>query len=124
MNITTKATNISLTPDITNYLEKQLQGLKKFIAPDDTAIKTQVELARTTNHHEKGDIFRAEITIYAGKMTYRAESETSDLFSAIDDMKEQISNELRTDKKKKLHFLRKSGQRVKDFLRGFYKPKE
>ncbi len=120
MTINIKATSISLTPDITNYLDKQLQGLSKFTDPAGGSAKTQVELGRTTRHHEKGDIFKAEITIYRGKRTYRAESEADDLFSAIDGMKDQIINELRTDKKRKLHFLRKSGQRVKDFIRGFY----
>ena len=120
MTINTKATNITLTTDVTNYLNKQLEGLSKFIDPKSEEVKTQVELARTTKHHEKGDIFRAEITIYSGKQTYRAESETTDLYSAIDDMKEQIVSELRNDKKRKLHFLRKGGQRVKDFIRGFY----
>ncbi len=122
MKINTKSTSITLTPDITNYLDKKLEGLKKFIDPQDPAVMIDVELGKTTRHHQTGDIFRAEINIFAPQKTFRAEAESSDLYSAIDELKDQIQNELRSDKKKTLHFVRKSGQKLKNFLRGFTGP--
>lgn len=121
MIINTKATDVTVTPDIADYLKKRIDSLSKFIDPEDSSVNAQVELARTTRHHEKGDIFKAEITIFSGKRSYRAEAEAVDLFAAIDMMKDQITQELRTDKKRKLHFLRRGGQQVKELLRKFYR---
>lgn len=120
MNINIKATGITLTPDIKDYLEKKLYSIGKFMDTASDAIKVQVELGRTTRHHQTGDIFRAEINLFADGKDYRAVAEESDLISAIDFMKDAILRELRADKSKKIHFLRKSGQRVKEFLRGLY----
>ncbi len=121
MNINIKATGITLTPDVRDYLDKKLYSIGKFINPDSDTVKAQVELGRTTRHHQTGDIFRAEINLIADGKSYRAVSEESDLLSAIDFMKDTVLTELRADKSKKIHFLRKSGQRVKEFLHGFYK---
>ncbi len=119
MKINLKSTSITLTPEISDYLDKKLAGLDKFLDVNDSAVKIDVELARTTNHHGKGDVFRAEINIFAPRKSFRAEAESSDLYSAIDMLKDEIQHELRSNKEKSLHFIRKSGQKVKDFLRGF-----
>ena len=121
MVIKTKGTNIILTPDVSSYLDKKLQGLGKFIDPTEPTVLVDVEIGKTTLHHQSGDIFRAEINIHIGKKSFRAVAEESELLSAIDRMRDQILMELRQDKTKRLYFLRKSGQKVKDFLRGLYK---
>lgn len=121
MTVNYKATNLVLTSDINEYLNKKLDSLGKFIDLDDEAVVAQVEVGKTTRHHQSGEIYRAEINIRADGKTFRAVSESTEILSAIDMMKDQITQELRRYKTKKLHFLRHSGQKVKKFLQGFYK---
>ena len=117
MKINLKGTNIELTPSISEYLDKRLEGVEKFIPEEKTYI-ADVELGKTTNHHQAGDIFRAEINIHIGSRSFRAVSEQQDLYSAIDDMKSEITRELGVDKDRKISFLRRGGQKLKNFIRG------
>jgi ribosome-associated translation inhibitor RaiA len=74
-----------------------------------------------SEHHNAGDIFRAEININVGGRTLRAVSERPDLFSAIDDMKDEINHELASFKGKRFSIVRRSGQKLKEMLRKFYR---
>ena len=63
MNINLKATNFELTPAIREYAEKKVKGLEKFRRMDES-VQAWVEVGRTTAHHLKGDVYRAEIQIH------------------------------------------------------------
>lgn len=120
MKFNLKATNVTLNDDIRSYLEKRLQSLAKLINIEDPAVIVDVELGRTTKHHQSGDIFFAEINIHHGKEAFRAVSNRPDLNSAIDDMHDEIARELASRKGKKLSLARRSGQVAKAILKGSY----
>ena len=80
-----------------------------------------VELGKSSMHHQTGDVFRAEINVFEGKKSYRAVAEGNDLVSALDGMKDQIVHSLRNDKTKKMTLIKKTGSRLKQFIRRFYK---
>lgn len=115
MNFNVKATNLSLSDRISDYLDKKLEALHKFIS-DENSVTGGVELARS-QHQAKGDVFRAEITIEAPHKFYRAEAEGETVYSAIDAAQEEILKELRRNKRKRLHLLRRGGNRLKEFTR-------
>jgi len=121
MTINLKGTAITLTPEISNYLHKRLAGIEKFLPDQADASIIDVELGRTTKHHQAGDIFRAEINVHIGNRTFRAVSEMKDLYSAIDGMKDQVARELASFKGKRISLIRRSGQKIKNLLRRFYK---
>ena len=121
MKISIKTTNITLTPDIKEYLERKLESLKKFIDAADDTVAVDVELCKSSMHHQTGDVFRAEINVFEGKKSYRAVAEGNDLVSALDGMKDQILHSLRNDKTKKMTLIKKTGSRLKQFIRRFYK---
>ena len=121
MKISIKTTNITLTPDIKEYLERKLESLKKFIDAADDTVAVDVELGKSSMHHQTGDVFRAEINVFEGKKSYRAVAEGNDLVSALDGMKDQILHSLRNDKTKKMTLIKKTGSRLKQFIRRFYK---
>ena len=120
MRLNLKATNIVLTDDIREYLEKRLQSLDKLISFEDPAVMVDVELGRTTRHHQNGDIFFAEINIHKGKETFRSVSDRPDIKSAIDDMREEIAGELSARKGKLISLSRRGGQYAKALLKGGY----
>ena len=47
MKINIKSTSITLTPEITDYLDKKLESLTKFIDPNNAAVTIDVELGKT-----------------------------------------------------------------------------
>jgi putative sigma-54 modulation protein len=119
MRINIKTSSINLTPDISNYLDKRLSGLEKFFSKQEESAIVDVELARTSRHHQTGDVYKAEINIHIGKRAFRADKESIDIFSAIDLAKSQMEDELRSDKSKGLHLLRRGGKQIKDLIKNF-----
>ncbi|MDO8593922.1 MAG: HPF/RaiA family ribosome-associated protein [bacterium] len=120
MGFNIKATNISLDDVVRAYLDKRLATLDKLIDWKDPAVMTDIELGRTSKHHQNGDVFFAEITIHHGKETYRAVSERPDIQSAIDTMRDAIAGELSARKGKAISLSRRGGQLAKAFLKGGY----
>ena len=121
MKINIKGTNLSVSPEISAYLNEKLKSVVKLIDPNDATAMFDIELGRTTHHHQTGNIFRAEINLRRKGGDSRAVSEAGDIFSAIDLVKDQILDELRGAKGKRLRFIRQSGRRVKEWLRRFYR---
>lgn len=87
MKIKIKGTGLNLTPAIQEYIEDKIGALEKFVQSierDGGELLARVEIARTTRHHEHGDVFRAEVNIDRGKNIARAEHEDYDIRVAID----------------------------------------
>ena len=120
MKITTKSTHTSLTPAISEYVEKKIGGLSKFVT-DDEAAHAAVELELTTRHHQESEThFRAEVNIHGTETHVRAEAHGRDLYQAIDLVRDEAYRQLTSQKKKRLQMLRRGGQRIKAVLKGFY----
>lgn len=117
MTINTKATGITLTPAISEYIEKKVNMLDKFFRGTENVL-INVEVGKTTRHHKSGNIFRAEIHIIAGGEEYYAVTETEDLYAAIDKVKDDIVRELTSKRKKALRLFKRGGAKLKDMLRG------
>lgn len=117
MNINIKTAGITMTPAMSEYTDKRLFKLDKLLGGD-PAYVIDVELGKTTGHHQKGDIFRAEIHIVGkGKDLYAA-AEDVELYAAVDGMRDEILRELRASKGKRLSYLRRSGGRMKAMVKG------
>lgn len=119
MNITIKATNVEINDKVNQYLTKKLSTIKKFLHDEAIVI---VELARTTNHHKKGDVFKAEIRINKEKMAKGknpyAVAESTDIFSAIDMVKDEIHDMLASAKDKGQALKKKGEQKIKRMIKG------
>ena len=70
MRLQIKATGISLTPSIEDYVNKKTAMLEKHLRSLDSDALVSVEVAKTTRHHKSGDIFKAEIKVRAGGKDY------------------------------------------------------
>jgi putative sigma-54 modulation protein len=117
MKINIKATNTTLTPAISEYIEKKLDTLNKFFREEDCLVN--VEVGKTTQHHKSGDIFKAEVRVNSNGEEYYANVETEDLYAAIDKVKDEITRELTSKRKKTLRLFRKGSAKVKNILKGF-----
>jgi putative sigma-54 modulation protein len=110
-----------MTDAISDYLDKRLSHLDRYIDRSDDSIIIDIEIGKTTNHHKSGDIFRAEATLHGKGLDIRVETEEADLYTAIDMMKDELVETVRAKKSKRLDFMRKSGQKLKNLLKGFRK---
>ncbi len=116
MRTNIKATGMELTEAIKSYVEKRLHKVEKLLAlAEDDVVR--VEIGKMTAHHEKGDVFRAEITIQTGGHMYRAVSEKDDLYAAIDDARDELIREIKSKKGKGEALFRKGARRLKNVLR-------
>jgi len=119
MNTNIRTNNITLTAAISDYTNKRLKKIEKILDGDPT-VQCDIELGRTSSHHHKGEIFRAEIHIVgAGKNVYAA-AEKIDLYSAIDAVRDEVLRELRAGKGKRISLIRRSGARVKNMVKGLW----
>lgn len=116
MKINLKTKNFGLTPSIKNYLEQKLNSLNKFL-PNDESISADVELSKTTKHHQKGDIFRAEVNLNVPGKLIRAAAEEWDLMVAVDAVKDELQREIKSNKEKKISLYKKKARLFKKLLR-------
>lgn len=117
MNIKIKTTNFSLTPAIQTYLEDKLRTIKKFL-PNDESIFFEVELGKITRHHQKGDVFKAEVNLTVPGRLIRAVAEEWDLRVAIDRVKDELQREIKGNKEKSASLYKKGARMLKKLLRG------
>jgi ribosomal subunit interface protein len=113
-----KATNTTLTPAITNYVESKLSKnvLGKF-SGHTKILDVSVDIGKTTSHHTHGEIFRAEINVSIKGKVLRAVSDKEDLYSAIDDVHDEIVEILKDTKEKKDALWRRGARKIKNLLR-------
>jgi len=116
MNFNVKATQIDLTPELSDYLDKRLAALKKLIG-EDAEVVAYVELAKTTNHHKSGDLFQAEMNFKAFGKSFFAKGEGDDIRSAIDVMRDEILEEVRSWKDKQESLVKRGGAKEKEIVR-------
>lgn len=121
MRYNLKLTNLSITPITREYLEKRLESLGKLLPLDDQTVFLYVELAKTTQHHQSGNIFKAEVNLDVPGKRFRAVAERTDLHTAIDEVRGELWTELEREKEKEQSLLKRTGRLVKRWLRGFYR---
>lgn len=117
MNIKIRAINFDITPAIDDYVTKKISSLEKFL-DENKEILCEVEIGKTTQHHNKGDVFKAEvnITVPGGKQVY-AVTEESDLYMAIDVVRDEAERLIVSQKKKGDTLFRKGATQVKNLLK-------
>jgi len=116
MKVDLKTKNFEITPSIKTYLQQKLDSLDKFL-PHDESVFADVELAKTTKHHQKGDIFMAEVNLKMPGRLIRAVAEKWDLRVAIDAAKDELQREITMNKDKSMSLYRKGARFLKNLLR-------
>jgi putative sigma-54 modulation protein len=102
MKIVIKATQLDLTPPLKIYIERRLAPLERLVRSFEKAgeLMLNVEVARATRHHKKGDVFYVELTMRVPQKTMRLEQNSPDVRIAIDKAKDRLKSELQRFKGK------------------------
>lgn len=117
MNYIFKGTGLDLTTDLEDLVKQKFEGTERLLKNFPGVVEARVELARTTAHHRTGDIYRAEVNLRLDGDVLRAEAETFDVHSAIDELKDKLQREVEKRHKRRISVIRRASRRVKDLLR-------
>ena len=110
---------MELTTAITKYVNSRLEVVNRFLNDDQALV--YVEVAKTTNHHNKGEIYKAEIDIRSKGNKFYVVSEKTDLYTAINDAKEQVSKELKRKLGRQDTLFKRGAISVKKMIKGLSK---
>ncbi len=105
MKITTKKT-LEVTGALEIYIEEKLGSIGKMIASyeKDGDVELRVEVARTTQHHKKGDeVYFASADLRLPGKILRSEATASDIRKAIDEVRDMLHGEIEKYKTKHSH---------------------
>ncbi len=116
MNTNIKATNIELTDAVKDYVNKKVDSLEKFL--NNSNVQVQVEVAKTTNHHKQGVVYKAEFDIRADGKKFFTVAESEDLYSAVDMARESMISELTHNKDRERTLYKRGAISVKKMLKG------
>ena len=127
MKIVIKSTNIKLSPSLERYIEDKIGELEKFIQvagkkgqsfdKGKPPYEAWVEIGRTTQHHRKGRVFRAECQIRLPGRSARAESVRVNIHLAIDEVKDELQRELKKYKDKQSSRTIRVARKMKRLLK-------
>jgi len=98
MQINIKTKNITLTDPLREYIDEKIGSLEKFLQGVEPLI-IEVEVGKTSKHHNKGDVFRAEVQIEIPGKLLRAEAVKDDIRKAIVAVKDNLKVQIKKYKK-------------------------
>ncbi len=95
-----KGTYMDLTPAIKARVDKALQKSARLLEGVEPA-DVRVDVGKTSKHHNKGAIFRAEFNLTLPGKMIRAEETREDLYEAIDTASKDLLRQIKKYKDKK-----------------------
>lgn len=117
MSINIKATNMELTTAISDYVNKKIESINKYVSNNSEMI-IYVEVGKTTMHHKQGEYFKAEFGVTINGEKFFINSEKDDLYKAIDEAKDELVRKIKNSKNKKTTLFRRGAMSVKKMMKG------
>lgn len=113
-SINFKKTNAEVEDRLLDLMEQKLRSLEKFIGEAPTIC--DVEFEKVT-HHQSGNVHRVEVNLDLNGKLYRAEAVSDSFEKAMDEVRSELDNTLRSERGKSETLLKKGGRKLKELLR-------
>ena len=96
MNLQIKTKDLDLTPALKEWIEEKIGSLEKFITrfEENGEVLCEIEVARASKHHLKGDVFYAEAQIHLPGRRLRASQKDTDARVALDKVRDTLHREI------------------------------
>lgn len=96
MNIHVKTKDVDLTPALQQWIDEKIGSLGDFVVRYEKKgeILCEVEVARTNKHHNKGEVFYAEVNMQLPDKMLRATVEHADIRTALDIVRDMLHRDL------------------------------
>ena len=117
IQIEIKATGLELTPAIKAHIEAKVLQLDKFVDSSTGNALAQVEVAKTTDHHKHGEVFKAEINLCSDGRLFTARVTTEDLYAALDEVKDELVRQITSYRNREQTLFRRGARRFKNMIR-------
>lgn len=117
MHIIITGVHIEMTDAIRDYATEKMKTLEKYVAHDDTSAKLSLELSKTTNHHQHGDVFQAEAQFHVRGKEISLSTTQDDLYKAIDLLKDMLVREISQHKDREKSLFRRGSHKVKNLFK-------
>ena len=98
MKIQIKTKNLELTEPMRAFIIQKVSTLEKFLGgfEKDQDVLVEVEIARPSQHHNKGNVYYAEINMaLPSKKLLRAEETDFNIRVAVNKVKDKLRREIR-----------------------------
>jgi putative sigma-54 modulation protein len=121
MNINLQGKNMDITEAIHDYVIKRITNLGKLLTNIENTgreVSVYFNVAKTTNHHRSGNVFRADCTVMIDGKKFHSSSDKEDMNEAIDDVKENLFREISKKKNKKSALFYRGARKIKDLMKG------
>lgn len=120
MRVNIRHKDIEITDSLREYIERKIvdpvqKRLKRSSASDAPIL--DIEVARTTRHHHKGEVYRVSASLMLGKTVIRAEAEESEIHASCDALEDELKREIMRHTSGALSLAKRLGRRAKEFLR-------
>jgi len=99
MKIRVKVTNIESTNYLNKLIEEKIKDIERLLLGF-SKVTAEVEVGLTSKHHQKGNIYRAEIQIKIPGKFFRSVSEKEDFRAALTDAKDELQSQIKKHKEK------------------------
>lgn len=119
-----KSKKIKLSPGLKTYLEEKLirQTQKVLGASEGELPLLEIEFSRTTSHHHKGNVWRAEANLTLGRRVLRAEQVGEGPHEVIDLVEEELRREIKSFRGKGRTKEIRGARKLKRMMRRGKKP--
>lgn len=119
MDIRIKTTGCEMTPEISSYLEERTASIMNLLGSDAPNARLEIELARAAGNQRHGEyLWRAEFLLtYPGAPAIRASNHAATINAAIDDARQELLVQLRSNRSAHRTLARKAGATLKRLMR-------
>ena len=83
MKLDIRSVHLDLSDAIRTFIEEKMAKLEPLLARFGDGVTTEVEVSRTTSHHHKGEVFRAEVHVRLPNHLIYMNDVAEDLYQAI-----------------------------------------
>lgn len=120
MNIKVKGVDVEITEALQNYSEKKIgEALEKFInSSGEKNIFAEVELSKTNNRQNRGDIFKASVRVVGLRKNIFISVIKDDLYAAIDELKDKLEQRVSEMRDKRRTVAHKFAAKFKNIFKG------
>lgn len=116
--INLRADNYELNEGIKNFVNDKVYAFEKFLPiSEKEEVIVDVVLAKTTQHHNNGEIYRAEFALKYKKEFKHSEIISENMISSIEKACEEINRQILKTKEKKINLFRAGSEKAKKWLR-------
>lgn len=107
-----------MTPEVAVYLDEKIASIEKHLGGDAEHARCEVEIGRAAGGQKHGaNMWFAEFNlILSGSNTIHSTNNASNVNTAIDDAKEEVLAQLRTEKEVSRREQRKGGAEAKRMM--------